>query len=227
MAYAGDAVIDAIRSRTIDLLDDQGRVPALRHAMQASGELMANPSDPLRQALRDRVFKLFASHQIAYQGNDFEVVDYDQYEIWRDAMVFRGPAVPKKALAKGDYFCAIGAAQTFGRLVRRPWPIKLGKALGLAPLNLSRGGVGPDEFLDPRMIELIRGARFVILQVMSGRSAPRVEIPGTRIMTVDGEAPDQDRWQVLGALWKENRKKGGRLRRPLECDLPLQLSPAS
>jgi hypothetical protein len=207
MADPGVEAVAGIRRTTKKLLKSEGRVAALHHAMKASTPLLRHPTDPVRTALRSEVFNLFNNHQVPYQANDFEVVDYHLYEVAEDLPMFRGPPVSAEILARGDYFCVIGAAQTFGRLVRRPWPMKIGRELGLAPVNLSRGGAGPGEFLDPRLLEIAGNARFVILQAMSGRSVGCQDYPGGRRITKDGVPSEVHRWDILEALWNEDREK--------------------
>ncbi len=123
-----------------------------------------------------------------------------------DLPLFRGPPVADADLKSGNYFCVMGAAQTFGRLVRRPWPFLLGDALGLPALSLSRGGAGPEFFLEPRMIELAQNAQFVILQVMSGRSVGCEEYPGGRRITRDGQNTKLKRLDLLKDMWQKDRE---------------------
>ena len=47
-----------------------------------------------------------------YQKRDEEVVDYQLYR-FKGLRPLRGPKPGE--LSKGDFFCCIGAAQTFGR----------------------------------------------------------------------------------------------------------------
>jgi hypothetical protein len=204
-APASDAVA-ALAADVAALLESDGRRAALRRAMTGSATILRTPSDDLRRELRKRVFTQLSTLDVPYQGNDFECVDYHQYELAPDLPMFRGPPVPAKALAAGDYFCVMGAAQTFGRLVRRPWPRLLSEVLGLPVLNLSRGGVGPEFFLDPRVVDLARRARFVVLQVMSGRSVGCDDYPGGRRITKDGRNTDLQRLDLLETLWRRDRR---------------------
>lgn len=113
-----------------------------------------------------------------YAEPDREVVDY---ELWlldpelRDResgqpLLLRGP---RPDLAPGRYFACLGAAQTFGRFCPAPFPSLLAASLGLGALNLGRGGAGPGFFADEgeRLLDYVNGARFAVVQVMSGRSA--------------------------------------------------------
>jgi hypothetical protein len=114
----------------------------------------------------------------AYAETDSEVVDYQIYCLdaalmdrqTASALLLRGPRPP--SLEKGQYFVCVGAAQTFGRFCERPYPTLLQEKLGIPVLNLGRGGAGPSFFStgDLRLMHYINNAKFVIIQVMSGRS---------------------------------------------------------
>jgi Domain of unknown function (DUF6473) len=114
-----------------------------------------------RQTLRE--------HLSGYQRRDAEVVDYRMHELAGTRLSFRGPA--PDTLASGDYFTCLGAAQTFGCFCERPYPTLLAEQLGLPALNLGYGGAGP-EFFDRHesLDRYINGGKFLVLQVMSGRS---------------------------------------------------------
>lgn len=114
-----------------------------------------------------------------YQNRDRAIVDYqlwqpqsgDDWRIapWPTRDWLRGPAL--QSLPKGGYFACVGAAQTFGCFVKRPWPQQLSDEIDLPVLNLGIAGAGPALFREEAFLEVLRGARFVIYQVMSGRSA--------------------------------------------------------
>jgi uncharacterized protein DUF6473 len=71
----------------------------------------------------------------------------------------------------GDGFIAcIGAAQTFGRLCRAPYPRLLAKLLERDVLNLGAGGAGPALFLRSDSQSVLAKASVVVVQVMSARS---------------------------------------------------------
>lgn len=113
-----------------------------------------------------------------YQEPDRRVVDYEAFcldpeivDPSRDCPLrIRGPRPAR--LEPGGYFVCLGAAQTFGRFCARPFPILLQERLGLPVLNISHGGAGPSFFAQhPQpLLRCLNGARFVVLQVMSGRS---------------------------------------------------------
>ncbi|MBI5853553.1 MAG: hypothetical protein HZB39_21295 [Planctomycetes bacterium] len=104
-----------------------------------------------------------------YQRRDRDVVDYALWRATPDGEDLRGP--PPPSLAPKSYFACVGAAQTFGCFVERPWPALLAARIGLPALNLGVAGAGPRLFLEPRWGPLLDAAAFVVFQVMSGRSA--------------------------------------------------------
>jgi hypothetical protein len=113
-----------------------------------------------------------------YQTPDWRVVDYQPYCLDERIMDrstqrplwIRGPR-PER-LEPGEYFVCLGAAQTFGRFCERPFPTILQDRLGIPVLNISHGGAGPAFFCgdNERLLEYLNDARFVVVQVMSGRS---------------------------------------------------------
>lgn len=102
-----------------------------------------------------------------YQDRDAEIVDYRLAELDGGIRV-RGP-VPR--LDDAAYFTCLGAAQTFGALVERPYPTLVAEALGLPALNLGVAGAGPRYFVEhPVLVEHANRGRLAIIQVMSARS---------------------------------------------------------
>lgn len=60
-----------------------------------------------------------------YTARDFEVVDYDFYFMDELPKIgFRGPAPDAGVLASGNYCTAVGAAQTLGVYVTRPFLVR-------------------------------------------------------------------------------------------------------
>jgi hypothetical protein len=113
-----------------------------------------------------------------YQTPDWRVVDYQPFCLDEAVMDrstqrplwIRGPR-PER-LDPGAYFICLGAAQTFGRFCERPFPTILQERLGIPVLNISHGGAGPAFFCgdNERLLQYLNNARFVVVQVMSGRS---------------------------------------------------------
>ena len=113
-----------------------------------------------------------------YQEPDWKVVDYQVFcldEQIVDPSRFcplriRGPR-PER-LDAGSYFVCIGAAQTFGRFFADPFPAILAARIGYPVLNISHGGAGPSFFCgsNERLLHYVNRARFVVIQIMSGRS---------------------------------------------------------
>lgn len=104
-----------------------------------------------------------------YQARDAAIVDYQLWQQAPGSRWLRGPR--PQQLAPGSYFACVGAAQTFGCFVAQPWPALLEQQLGLPAVNLGIAGAGPALFRNESLLQLLRGARFVVYQVMSGRSA--------------------------------------------------------
>jgi hypothetical protein len=103
---------------------------------------------------------------IGYQDIDAHIVDYETYQLPGVRGVFRGPPI------NGDeYVACLGAAQTFGRFVKTPFPTLIARTLGIGALNLGRGGAGSTFYLsNPRLMEYVDHARVVVVQVLSARS---------------------------------------------------------
>lgn len=119
-------------------------------------------------------------HRLAaeYQESDWPVADYECFVLDREIsdpsryqpLAIRGPR--PKSVAPGEYFVCLGAAQTFGRFCTHPYPTLLAERLGIPVLNISHGGAGPSFFCydNARLLDYLNGARFVVIQTMSGRS---------------------------------------------------------
>ncbi len=138
-----------------------------------------------------------------YQKRDRAVVDYELWQAWPDGDWLRGPKPTD--LRNGAYIACVGAAQTFGCLVQNPWPALLSRRAGMPTLNLGVAGAGPRLFRQPAFREWIDGARAVVFQVTSGRSADcsrfrsggreRLQLPDGRTLGADAawsEALHQD-----------------------------------
>jgi hypothetical protein len=113
-----------------------------------------------------------------YQDTDWRVAEYSAFCLDEEILdrstkrplFIRGPR-PER-LEYGEYFVCLGAAQTFGRFCDRPFPVILQDRLSLPVLNISHGGAGPSFFCgnNERLLKYFNDARFVVVQVMSGRS---------------------------------------------------------
>ncbi len=104
-----------------------------------------------------------------YQDIDREVIDYGEVALPGTILPVRGP-LPKN-LDSGGFVSAIGAAQTFGRFVERPYLNLLGERLGIETLNLGSAGAGPGFYAARgNAIAVMNRSAIVIVQVMSGRS---------------------------------------------------------
>jgi hypothetical protein len=105
---------------------------------------------------------------IGYQETDRKVIDYDLWFDEETCQAFRGPR-PK--LHRDPRIVCLGAAQTFGRFVQRPYPQQVSDFLQVPVLNLGVSGAGPEFYLErPSLIRRIARAEIVIVQAMSARS---------------------------------------------------------
>ena len=103
-----------------------------------------------------------------YQRLDAPHFDYQLEQIAQlPGETLRGPIA---ALGYDAAVC-IGAAQTFGRFVERPFPAILQQELDAPFINCGLGGVGPRFWLRPDLVTVLNKTRLVVVQVMSGRSA--------------------------------------------------------
>jgi hypothetical protein len=102
-----------------------------------------------------------------YQNRDRRIIDYQQVVL--GGHPFRGP-LPQRMYSK-EKLSFLGAAQTFGRFVRVPFPTILGSLFNLDVLNLGYAGAGASFYLSkPYVLSQAAGARAAVVQVMSGRS---------------------------------------------------------
>jgi hypothetical protein len=125
-----------------------------------------------------------------YQDRDYEIIDYELFQLPGTGFNIRGPA--PETLEPGEYFTGMGAAQTFGCFTEQPYLALLADTLDLSALNLGFAGAGPRFFLQqPALLEYVNRGRFAILQVMSGRSEDnaRFDTGGREYLTrrADGE----------------------------------------
>lgn len=104
-----------------------------------------------------------------YQKRDFEIIDYDLYNLEGFHRPFRGPSISNFEI--GNYITCVGAAQTFGCYADEPFPYLIQQKIGMPVLNFGVAGAGPSFFLRRRsFIKKINEGKLAIIQVMSGRS---------------------------------------------------------
>jgi hypothetical protein len=206
----------AAQAKKILSLRDQGqREQAIRKALTIGELCLGDDPDGNRESLFHEMFKpLLKSYHFQYQPYDFELVDYELYEFARNMPLVRGPQVSSYDICAGNYCVVLGAAQLFGRFQPRSINVLLKERYGLPVLNLAVGGAGPLLFANnPAVIEACRRARFVILQMLSGRSIGCDEYPGERMTAPAAQpgAPRRDRNEILGEIWRADRNEAIRL----------------
>lgn len=105
---------------------------------------------------------------IGYQSVDRHIIDYDLWFHPRMKYAFRGP---RRDFRVEGAICCIGAAQTFGRFVERPFAAQLDALLDQPVLNLGLSGAGPEVYLGtPFLLQTLARADTVVVQSMSARS---------------------------------------------------------
>lgn len=103
---------------------------------------------------------------IPYQIADAHFIDYRLYRLPGVKGPLRGPAVESDR-----YIACVGAAQTFGRFVDKPYHMLIASALGIEALNLGRGGASSTFVAEnPILMEHVNRAPLVVVQILSGRS---------------------------------------------------------
>jgi len=184
-------------------------------AMEAAKLLFEHDASAARKTMWTEFFAPLAKrYRAQYQCFDFEVADYDLYAIPQSWSLLRGPKPNIADIASGRYLTIFGAAQLFGRYQSVAPPSVFADALGLACLNFSAGGSGPESFMEEETVKLANGGRAVVLQVLSGRSIGCDEYPGTRMTFVPGDPPVKiDRLKLLRNIWSESREEAKRLAR--------------
>jgi len=106
---------------------------------------------------------------MGYQERDFEIVDYQIYQLKNTEFFLRGPE--PQNLDEKKYFVCAGAAQTFGCFCEKPYPTLLQEEMNMPALNLGFGGAGPYFFLkNEGLLKYINNSKFAVIQIMSGRS---------------------------------------------------------
>lgn len=176
---------------------------ANRLAMKLSDAFLGIEPEQGRALLWDRYFSaLHSGFWSQYQSQDFEIVDYEMFAPRRNSVLLRGPKPPLHDLAAGNYVCVIGAAQLFGRFHERPLHRLIAETCALPVLNLSIGGIGPQEYLSNEFLTLAKRSRLLIVQVLSGRSVGCEEYPGTWTTVRPGESAPLPREIILKEIWE-------------------------
>ncbi len=184
-------------------------------AMEAAALLFEHDPSLARLAMWKEFFAPLAKrYRAQYQCYDFEVADYELYTIPQSWSLLRGPRPKIADIVGGRYLTFLGAAQLFGRYQRVSPPSFVADALGVACLNLSAGGAGPESFFDDAIVKLANGGKAVVLQVLSGRSIGCDEYPGTRrTFRPHDQNVKIDRLKLLAEIWTESRQEAKRLAR--------------
>ena len=104
-----------------------------------------------------------------YQDRDYEIIDYELWQLNGFGRPFRGPK--PEILQENQHIVCVGAAQTFGCYTPEPFPALLQKILGVNALNMGVAGAGPAFFSKKNNFryEINKGS-LSIVQIMSGRS---------------------------------------------------------
>jgi hypothetical protein len=184
-------------------------------AMEAAGLLFEHDASLARLGMwREFFAPLGKRYRAQYQCYDFEVADYQLYAISQSWSLLRGPRPKSADIASGRYLTFLGAAQLFGRYQSASPAVAVADGLGLACLNLSTGGSGPESYIDEEIVKLANGGRAVVLQVLSGRSIGCDEYPGARHTRRPNDPGTKiDRLKLLGEIWSESRPEAKRLAR--------------
>ena len=102
-----------------------------------------------------------------YQRFDSPHLDYALWDCPFDkSITLRGPPVDRTR----PYVVCLGAAPTFGRFCREPFPELLSRQLRMQVLNAGVAGAGPSAFLRGGWGEWLDGAEAVVVQVLAARS---------------------------------------------------------
>ena len=105
-----------------------------------------------------------------YQHRDLDVVDYEGFEI--EGLPYALSGAKTENTDSGEYRVILGALQSFGVLVRKPFAHMITEEFNLPMLNLSVEGGAPQLYLNNRSVfEAYANAKFVIVQVMSALSS--------------------------------------------------------
>lgn len=90
----------------------------------------------------------FEAMGYGYQKRDYEIIDYQLWQMEGFKRPCRGPKPLRLNL--GKFFACIGGAQTFGCYVEKPYPSLLSKCLDADSFNMGNAGAGPAFYLKQR-----------------------------------------------------------------------------
>jgi Domain of unknown function (DUF6473) len=188
---------------------------ANRFLMETAPMFLSTQPDRIRDILYHKLFtRVGKNYRTQYQCYDFECVDYEMFFFSPQMPLLRGPQPPVEDLITGNYVTMMGAAQFFGRFHKKPLHKMIAERYKIPVLNLSKGGAGPLFFLELKgAIDAANRSRFVVLQVLSGRSIGCEEYPGERL-TAPANCPDlplRDRLEILSEIWSKSRGEAKRL----------------
>lgn len=96
-------------------------------------------------------------------GVPAELIDYRNYRFGRARQRYRGP----KPDLSGNYIAFLGASETYGKFVERPFPAIIGERLGISAANWGSPEAGPSFFLkDPVVLEAASCAKICVVTMM-------------------------------------------------------------
>jgi hypothetical protein len=105
---------------------------------------------------------------LGYQGDDRNIVDYKLWALPDVGALLRGP---RRWTGSRPFLTFLGAAQTFGRFVQRPFPEIVGGVLDADYINFGAAGAGPEYYINrSTILNYVNRSTLCVVQVMSGRS---------------------------------------------------------
>lgn len=191
-------------------MGDDDIAHAARTGLDMATAALSHASDETRLTLWNGYFRYLYAKKASYQFQDFEIVDYGLCASGTLGLL-RGPQLSPSALESGNYICLVGAAQFFGRLVQTGLQESIAQRFGVPVLNLSFGGAGPQAFVNEHVASLLRKAKLVLVQVMSGRSVGCDEYPGGMTTRRKGTGERVNREVLLLELARQEPREFTRL----------------
>lgn len=94
-------------------------------------------------------------------------LDYLPCRYGASKLLFRGP---RRDLSK-PYLAFVGATETYGKFIEKPFPALVEEALGVSCANFGQINAGVDAFsADPFVMDAARGAQIAVVQVMGAQN---------------------------------------------------------